>query len=80
MMKAWPHYHRMQGFMPCIQPCRMHAFDLSSHLGTEMLSTVNAEEDGAEGQVSSLDLPMSNMPAAHATASSPLINPDLGTC
>ena len=80
MMKAWPHYRRMQGFMPGIQPHEMHAFDLSSHSATEMLNTVNAEEDGAENQVSPLDSPMSNMPAAHATSeSSPLANPDLGT-
>ena len=79
MTKAWPHYRRMQGFMPGIQPRGTHAFDPSSHSATEMLNAVNAEEDGAEDQVGPLDLPMSNMPAAHATASSPLVNPDLGT-
>ena len=80
MTKAWPHYRRMQGFMPGIQPRGTHAFDPSSHSATEMLNAVNAEEDGAEDQVSPLNLPMSNMPAAHATAeSSPLANSDLGT-
>jgi hypothetical protein len=77
MTRAWPHYHRMQGFMPGVQPHGTHAFDPSSHSVTEMLNAVNAEEDGAEDQVSPLDLPMSNMPAAHAPTSSPLIN--LGT-
>ncbi|KAF8221168.1 hypothetical protein L208DRAFT_1329698, partial [Tricholoma matsutake] len=78
MTRAWPHYRKMQGFMPGVQPRRTHAFDPSSHSATEMLNAVNAEEDGAEDQVTPLDSPMSNMPAA-ATAPSPLVNPDLGT-
>ncbi|KAF8221508.1 hypothetical protein L208DRAFT_1327554 [Tricholoma matsutake] len=78
MMRAWPHYRKMPGFMPGVQPHGTHAFDPSSHSVTEMLNAVNAEEDGAEDQVTPLDSPMSNMPAV-ATAPSPLVNPDLGT-
>ena len=79
MTRAWPHYCRMQGFMPGVQLHGTHAFDLSSHSASEMLNAVNTEEDGAEDQVSPLHSPMSNIPATYAPTSSPLVNHNLGT-
>ena len=68
-MKPWPHYHRMQAFMPSTQPWGTHTFDpasSSAQLATQILNAVNTEEAGAEDQVD--PLPDSN---------SPLIPPDL---
>lgn len=66
--------------MPGTQPRGTHAFDpagSSSQSATQMLNTVNAEEDGAEDQVGPLDSSMANIPAAPASVVSPLISPNL---
>ena len=66
--------------MPGTQLHGTHAFNPSSRWATEMLNTVNVEEDGAEDQLGPLEFesPISNMPAAHGTASNPHINPNPG--
>jgi len=70
----------MQAFMPGTQPRGTHAFDpasSSSQSAMNILTAVNAEEDGAEDCIDpSLDLPMANVPAADSSPLLPTSIPD----
>ena len=71
----------MQAFMPGTQPWGTYAFDpasSSSQSATQMLNTVNAEQDGAEDQVDPLlDSLMDNLPASVVSPLDTLITPNL---
>ena len=57
--KPWPHYHRMQTFMPGTQPQGTHTFDpasSSSQSAMQMLDSINTEEEGAEDLLG-IDMP-----------------------
>jgi hypothetical protein len=77
--KAWPHYRRMQGFMPGAQPRGTHSFDpgsSSSASATQALNEVNAENDGEEDRAGPpVGTPMADVPAAFTLAMSSLFPP-----
>ena len=66
--------------MPGIQPRGTHALDPASEWAMEMLSDVNAEEDGAEDRLDPLD-PLDSelpLPATQPASSSSFVNRHLG--